>query len=727
MSGIQENDPLIPQERGSLNTRHRGTNRSSVHTESSIRYRTSVIQLTSMDADGLALDDGAGTYVHEDGGNTNRLSIIDDELQTRDDSIDINKTKRNHILGTALKIVLIVLTVCIYTGGPMLNSWATRIPGWQWNFSLVANTNAETETGIDLINYDQTFDGKRNFVHYAHKASNCEWISVEEYNEKTADGTEDKDVKNFRMSDLAKNVGTKRTWEAVVFPELGGRPYTFCVKGKGNYKISMTLFKDAAFTQQVTSATNNGVEFDFGTSTEEDGTVSTPVILPNLDEVNNGNIFVKFTFDYVKPADTDFMQIQWYFEDDIVSMSPADQTARLMDRSRTLDNFKADNGSINAIIHQKGKWAGKIWVDVFGDNPGGDPYNMMFVTMLYKCFSYALGMLGCIYLGFTRKEQNDGDIWHYVKACFNWRNILKFAPCSLMWVSGDFMEMMASSGLDPAVYIVLTQLRLVLTAIVALFMLGTRQNKLQWIMLACLTLSVMVFKLDGKGEGGWPMVPLLCTLGKVALSVIAGVYGEKMFKGIKQPFPVQLCNFTITAVPIAALYLPILAPAFDETNIFRYGPFGGPDFGFDYRTWVVIFFYVFREWVTNICVKRFSAVVKNICNAVAPLAAYVLQFAILQTKVFEIAKLFIILVVILEVTNYSFAKVYINKNKIGAEDLPIAQPKGPPGAPSPIAEGSNEDGSSSATIQGNAYPSYAEPVEPARRQKSPEYDTKLAR
>ncbi len=486
------------------------------------------------------------------------------------------------------------------------------------------------------------------------------------------------------MSDLAKNVGTKRTWEAVVFPELGGRPYTFCVKGKGNYKISMTLYKDADFTQQVTSATNNGVEFDFGTSTEEDGTVSTPVILPNLDEVNNGNIFVKFTFDYVKPADTDFMQIQWYFEDDIVNMSPADQTARLMDRSRTLDNFKADNGSINAIIHQKGKWAGKIWVDVFGDNPGGDPYNMMFVTMLYKCFSYALGMLGCIYLGFTRKEQNDGDIWHYVKACFNWRNILKFAPCSLMWVSGDFMEMMASSGLDPAVYIVLTQLRLVLTAIVALFMLGTRQNKLQWIMLACLTLSVMVFKLDGNGEGGWPMVPLLCTLGKVALSVIAGVYGEKMFKGIKQPFPVQLCNFTITAVPIAALYLPILAPAFDETNIFRYGPFGGPDFGFDYRTWVVIFFYVFREWVTNICVKRFSAVVKNICNAVAPLAAYVLQFAILQTKVFEIAKLFIILVVILEVTNYSFAKVYINKNKIGAEDLPLDQPKGHPGAPSPI-------------------------------------------
>ena len=54
----------------------------------------------------------------------------------------------------------------------------------------------------------------------------------------------------------------------------------------------------------------------------------------------------------------------------------------------------------------------------------------------------------------------------------------------------------------------------------------------------------------------------------------------------------------------------------------------------------MLFFYVFREWMTNICVKRFSAVVKNICNAVAPLAAYVLQFAILQTKTFQLAKMY---------------------------------------------------------------------------------------
>jgi hypothetical protein len=197
-----------------------------------------------------------------------------------------------------------------------------------------------------------------------------------------------------------------------------------------------------------------------------------------------------------------------------------------------------------------------------------------------------------------------------------------------------------------------------------------------------------VFKLDG-GGGGWPFVPLMCTIVKVTISVLCGVYGEKVLKGIHQPFPVQLFNILIVSIPASAILIPAFAPVFDSTDIYKYGPFGGPDFGFDYRAWVVLFFYVFREWITNICVKRFSAVVKNICNAVAPLAAYVLQFAVLRTKEFQLAKIFIILVVILEVTNYSLAKGYISKSLIGAEEaLPITQPKNPP---TPIREESTAD------------------------------------
>ena len=167
--------------------------------------------------------------------------------------------------------------------------------------------------------------------------------------------------------------------------------------------------------------------------------------------------------------------------------------------------------------------------------------------------------------------------------------------------------------------------------------------------------------------------------------------------------------------------------------------------------------------MTNICVKRFSAVVKNICNAVAPLAAYVLQFAILQTKTFQLAKMyasnlkfyifktnlarvfpfrliknihivsklfdhfrkfcwqknsFIIFVVILEVTNYSLAKGYISKASITAEDaLPITQPKGPP---SPIEEGDQEDRQSS--VSQKSYSDYVgQGQDPARRMRSPKW------
>ena len=178
-----------------------------------------------------------------------------------------------------------------------------------------------------------------------------------------------------------------------------------------------------------------------------------------------------------------------YFDGDILDMSEEEVTARLMDRGRTLNFFKSSKGSINDIIQQKGKYEGKTWVDVFGDNPGGDVYNMIWLTFLYKCFSISIAFIMCFYLGYARDQE---DKLIFVKACFNLKYIIKFSPASIGWVIGDVAEMFASSGLDPAVYIVLTQLRLVLTAVVALFMLGTKQSTLQWIMLACLTLSVMV-------------------------------------------------------------------------------------------------------------------------------------------------------------------------------------------------------------------------------------------
>ena len=120
--------------------------------ESSVRYRTSVAALTSLDGDGLAPDDGGGVYVHEDPRTSVRLSVIDDELQVRDESLDLEKAKKNKLMGNILKGLLIAVTIAIYTGGPMLNSWATRIAGMQWNFQ----PSQDGDTNTDLMDFDTT-------------------------------------------------------------------------------------------------------------------------------------------------------------------------------------------------------------------------------------------------------------------------------------------------------------------------------------------------------------------------------------------------------------------------------------------------------------------------------------------------------------------------------------------------------------------------------------------
>ena len=100
----------------------------------------------------------------------------------------------------------------------------------------------------------------------------------------------------------------KRKWQAVIYPELSGRPYSFFMKGKGDFTTTMTLFTDIDFTTEA-SADNNGVPTTFTTAEES---VSKPVILPNLDTLaNKGQIFVQVEFEYHSQTSEDEMKMQW--------------------------------------------------------------------------------------------------------------------------------------------------------------------------------------------------------------------------------------------------------------------------------------------------------------------------------------------------------------------------------------------------------------------------------
>ena len=81
------------------------------------------------------------------------------------------------------------------------------------------------------------------------------------------------------------------------------------------------------------------------------------------------------------------------------------------------------------------------------------------------------------------------------------------------------------------------------------------------------------------------------------------------------------------------------------TPISQYGFFGGVDFGWDWRTYVVVLMYLTRNFVVNMCIKKFDATIKNICSASATIAVYVIGI-MLNIERFAVHKIFSFVVLI---------------------------------------------------------------------------------
>merc|ERR1719215_2532187 len=115
--------------------------------------------------------------------------------------------------------------------------------------------------------------------------------------------------------------------------------------------------------------------------------------------------------------------------------------------------------------------------------------------------------------------------------------------------------------------------------------------------------------------------------------------------------------------------------------------FSGPDGDWDVRTVMVAVMYCWREWICNLCVKRFDSLVKNICNAVALVVTYVFTVVSSGEIPFSPLKVLLLLAVVTEVVNYSATRrmsmqqsssetVKSNghgQNQAAAEDLPVSE------------------------------------------------------
>jgi len=296
-----------------------------------------------------------------------------------------------------------------------------------------------------------------------------------------------------------------------------------------------------------------------------------------------------------------------------------------------------------------------------------------------------------------------------VRRCLDPRAAYLFAPAGVGWALADVCEVLAVARIDPATYGVISQARLLGSALACWLIRGMEQTRLQWGVLLALSLVCMAYCLVPddpvsnheklvrwryaqaelrlnwyyssaqappeqttgnifQGEGF--VAGVLLALMKVILSVVSGVYGETCFKlapregdgASASELHVQMTQIAISATLAALLgYLVICLSQGESPLDF----FGGPDGFWDGRTVLVAVVYCWREWICNLCVKRFDSLVKNICNAVALVVTYGFTVAASREKPFSPLKGLILLAVVIEVVNYV-------ATRRGTSDAPVA-------------------------------------------------------
>merc|ERR1719188_68639 len=110
-----------------------------------------------------------------------------------------------------------------------------------------------------------------------------------------------------------------------------------------------------------------------------------------------------------------------------------------------------------------------------------------------------------------------------------------FGLLGMVYAVGDFLEMLSMSKLNGGVYQVLLQSKLLITAVMGLWLRGTRQSGMQWHVLFATFLAMCSFVLvdsggDGAGSDGLSLHAVLLVMLKVTVSCYCAVLSEKHLK-----------------------------------------------------------------------------------------------------------------------------------------------------------------------------------------------------
>lgn len=246
-----------------------------------------------------------------------------------------------------------------------------------------------------------------------------------------------------------------------------------------------------------------------------------------------------------------------------------------------------------------------------------------------------------------------------LKQCWEPEPLKIFGTIAIAYAFGDFLEMASMSVMGGAVYQILLQSKLIITALIIWYVKGQPQTNLQWNVLLTIVVAMSAFVLVGEGSsagGSFQALGLAFVLVKVVFSCGCAVLTEKYLKQYGH-IPIY-CQ---VAMLKSVWFIVTVAMSYGfDADVRKNGFFSG----WDGRTVLVACSWICKGWTTFLMLKSLDSVLKNIGEAVAILVIYVFDvfvadavsgFLPVAGKAFHLSSFLMVMVVVLTVVTYTMA------------------------------------------------------------------------
>lgn len=262
----------------------------------------------------------------------------------------------------------------------------------------------------------------------------------------------------------------------------------------------------------------------------------------------------------------------------------------------------------------------------------------------------ALSALVGLVLAFMEDGKN--GVWEVLSL----NNVFFFSPTGALRAVEDTLSILVLRYVSPLMYIVITQLRLPLTALMAHLFLEKKPTLLEGQNIGLVVLGLLIFTLTDHSEKGSNDdkdndLPIGLTLLFIAVicKVVASIWVDYALKKRSHlSIPIQSANISLATLIPATIFCFVL-DAVDGKEVSTMLD------GWQMITGVFVLFILCKNWMSNTIIKRFSSTTKYIVYAAATFVTFIFEIA-LGLRNFTMPIFVSIVIVCYGVSLYAYSK-----------------------------------------------------------------------